>query len=131
MIYEYFQSAQRNKLEEEKGEFFGKAFEHFILMEIMAYNSYHELDFEINFWRTKSGLEVDFILGGGEVAIEVKGTTHVENKDLYPLKVFIKENSTARACVVCNEKLERIHEQIRVIPYRRFLKDLWEGKIIR
>ncbi len=26
-----------------------------------------------NFWRTKTGLEVDFVLGEGEVAIETKG----------------------------------------------------------
>jgi predicted AAA+ superfamily ATPase len=54
---------------DEKGELFGKAFEHFIFMEIAAHNSYNELDYLINFWRTKPGLEVDFILGGGEVAI--------------------------------------------------------------
>ena len=53
--------------------FFDNAFEHFISMEIGAYNSYYELDYEINFWRTKSGLEVDFVFGGGEVAIEMKG----------------------------------------------------------
>jgi uncharacterized protein len=42
----------KRQLDEERGELFGKAFEHFILMEIMAYNAYHEVDFEINFWRT-------------------------------------------------------------------------------
>jgi len=52
----------KRRLEEEKGMDFGKAFEHFILMEITAYKSYTDNDFEINFWRTKTGLEVDFIL---------------------------------------------------------------------
>ena len=118
-------------LEEERGELFGKAFEHFILMEIIAYNSYHEVDFEINFWRTKSGLEVDFILGGGEVAIEIKGSNRIEKRDLNPLKVFIQENSTDKAFVVCNEKTERVHDQIRIIPYMKFLSDLWEAKIIK
>jgi len=124
-------AVSRRKLEEEKGELFGKAFEHFILMEMIAYNSYHELDFEINFWRTKSGLEVDFILGGGEVAVEVKGASAVGNKDLYPLKTFINDNPSARAYLVCNEKSERIHDKIRIMPYRNFLADLWEGKIIK
>ena len=118
-------------LEEERGELFGKAFEHFILMEIIAYNSYHEVDFEINFWRTKSGLEVDFILGGGEVAIEIKGSNRIEKRDLNPMKVFIQENSTNKAFVVCNEKTERVHDQIRIIPYMKFLSDLWEAKIIK
>jgi hypothetical protein len=45
---------------EERGEIFGKAFEHFILNEIVAYRSYLNMDFEIGYWRTKSGLDVDF-----------------------------------------------------------------------
>jgi len=121
----------KRHLDEEKGELFGKAFEHFIFMEIAAYNSYKEVDFEINFWRTKSGLEVDFILGNGEVAIEIKGTNRVENRNLLPIKAFIEEYSPRKAFIICNEREERVHEQIRIIPYRKFLSDLWEGKIIR
>src|SRR3990170_823985 len=64
---------RKRYLMEEKGSEFGKAFEHFLLMEIVAYRSYSSYNFRINFWRTKSGLEVDFILAQGEVAIEVKG----------------------------------------------------------
>ncbi len=120
----------KRHIEEEKGELFGKAFEHFILMEIAAHNSYNELDYGINFWRTKSGLEVDFVLGGGEVAIEVKGTTHVKKRDLRSLTAFIEEYSPRKALVVCNEREERVHGRIRIIPYRNFLRDLWGDKII-
>jgi predicted AAA+ superfamily ATPase len=119
------------QLQEQKGEQFGKAFEHFILMEIIAYNSYHDLDFKINFWRTKTGLEVDFILGDGVVAIEVKSSERVDPRDLYPLTVFREEFGVTSAIVVCNEKTARIHHNIRILPYRQFLEELWEGKIIR
>ena len=121
----------KRHLLEEKGEFFGKAFEHFILMEIIAYNSYKELDFEINFWRTKSGLEVDFILGGGEVAIEVKGSQNISKKDLYPMKAFVNEYSPRIALVVSNEREERMHEKIHIVPYKKFLDNLWLGNIIK
>ncbi len=121
----------KRRLEAEKGELFGKAFEHFILMEISAFNSYKELDYDINFWRTKSGLEVDFVLGRGEVAIEVKGSSRIDKRDLRPLRAFIEEYSLKKALVVCNEREERIHGQIRIMPYKKFLKDLWEGNIIR
>ncbi len=53
-----------------RGELFGKALEHFIFMELVAHRSLSGLDYEISFWRTKTGLEVDFVLGGGEIAIE-------------------------------------------------------------
>jgi len=120
----------KRHLEEEKGEAFGKAFEHFIFMEIAAHSSYNELNYEINFWRTKSGLEVDFILGGGEVAIEVKGTSHVNARELRPLTAFSEANSPRKALLVCNEREERIHGQIQIVPWRNFLNDLWEGRII-
>lgn len=120
----------KRHLREEKGAEFGKAFEHFIFMELVAYNSYNELDFEINFWRTKSGLEVDFVLGGGEVAIEVKGSRRLDERDLRPLIAFSEEYSPKKAVVVCNEREERRLGAIRIMPWQRFLDRLWEGEII-
>ena len=87
-----------------KGEQFGRALEHFILMELLAYRAYRKLDYEVSFWRTKSGLEVDFILGQGAVAIEVKGTSRIDGADLRPLKAFVQLHPPARAYVVCNER---------------------------
>ena len=118
-------------LTEMKGELFGKAFEHFIFMELVAHSSLSELDYTIDFWRTKSGLEVDFVLAGGEVAIEVKGAARVDNRDLRPLMAFIEEYSPREAVVVCNEKSERIHAGIRIMPWRIFLEKVWHNEIIR
>ena len=125
-------SITKQPIYEEKGEMFGKAFEHFLLMEMLAHRSYKELNYDIHFWKTKSGLEVDFVLGRGEVAIEIKGTSCVDHKELRPLKAFIEEYAPRKALVVCNEKEERlVNEQIRIMPWKTFLKDLWDGKIIR
>ena len=118
----------KRALSEEKGEIFGKAFEHFILSELLAYRSYKEKDFEIEFWRTKSGFEVDFILGNGEIAIEVKGKSQIVLKDLRPIRSFRDEFGPKEAFVVCNEPAERIVDNIRIVPYRIFLKKLWVEK---
>jgi predicted AAA+ superfamily ATPase len=120
----------RRRIPQERGEQFGKAIEHFILMELLAHRVYSELNYDVNFWRTKSGLEVDFILGNGEVAIEVKGTSRADNADLRPLKTFIREYRPARAFVVCNESAARLHEDIRILPWHGFLKMLWNGEVI-
>ena len=120
----------KRHVRQKRGIDFGKAFEHFILMELTAHSSYNEIDYEINFWRTKSGLEVDFILGGGETAVEVKGASSINNRDLRPLNGFIETYAPRRAIVVCNEKEERIVGKIRIMPWRNFLRDLWNGKII-
>ena len=116
---------------EEKGELFGAAFEHFIYLEMLAHRSYHEIDYDIHFWRTKSGLEVDFILGNGEVAVEIKGTSRVDRRALRPIKVFTEKYTPAKSIVVCNEREERIHSGIQILPWRLFLQRLWNDEIIR
>jgi predicted AAA+ superfamily ATPase len=115
---------------EERGEEFGKAFEHFLLMEIIAYRAYSNKDFEINFWRTKTGLEIDFILAGGEIAIEVKGTSRIDKKDFNALEAFAEEYSPKRNIIVCNEKVRRLHGKIEIIPWSDFLQKLWAGNIL-
>lgn len=120
----------KRHIREERGELFGQAFEHFVLMEIRAHSSYSELNYDINFWRTKSGLEVDFILGRGEVAVEVKGTSRVDNRDFNALIAFTEQYSPRKSFIVCNEKTKRVHKGITVIPWREFLQDLWSGEII-
>ena len=117
-------------IQEERGEEFGRAFEHFILMEILAYRSYKNREFEIQFWRTKSGLEVDFVLGQGEAAIEIKGTPRVDKNDVRGLAAFAEEFSPRKSILVCNESQERLHGKIHLLPWRKFLALLWEGKII-
>ncbi len=113
---------------EQKGEQFGRAFEHFILMEFIAHRSYSDLEYEINFWRTKTGLEVDFILGRGEIAIEVKGAARIGSAELRPLKAFVQDYQPRSAYLVCNERKQRIHDGIHIIPWKEFLSRLWDWR---
>ncbi|PIP16653.1 MAG: AAA family ATPase [bacterium (Candidatus Ratteibacteria) CG23_combo_of_CG06-09_8_20_14_all_48_7] len=120
----------KRHLAEQKGAEFGKAFEHFMLMEIVAYRSYAQKDFTINFWRTKTGLEVDFVLNGGEIAIEIKGARLVDKRDLNGLEAFIQTYAPKRNILICNEKEKRIHGKIDILPWEIFLHQLWSGKIL-
>jgi predicted AAA+ superfamily ATPase len=117
-------------LVEERGEPFGRAFEHFILMQILAHRSYAELDYDVSFWRTKSGLEVDFVLGRGEAAVEVRGSRRVDASELRPIRAFVEEHRPGKAIVVCNEPRPRLHEGVQVLPWRDFLERLWAGRIL-
>ena len=63
----------KRRIAEPRGEQFGRALEHFILLELAAHASYSELQYDIHFWRTRSSLEVDFSLGEREVAVKVEG----------------------------------------------------------
>ena len=94
----------RRRLEATTGPDFGRALEHFVLMELLAYRSYRERDFPIRFWRTKTGLECDFVLGPeGEVAVEVKAKSGVQPRDLTGLRAYAEEHRPRHALLVCNE----------------------------
>lgn len=120
----------RRHVAQERGEQFSRALEHFVFMEILAHRSYRDLGYGVHFWRTKSGLEVDFVLGEGEVVVEVKGTSRLDPSDFRSLRAFMEDNRPRRAVVVCNEPAPRVSEGIDVLPWREFLGRLWGGRIV-
>lgn len=111
-------------------EAFGSAFEHFIYQELYAHSNYSARDYAISYWRTTSQLEVDFILGDHEVAVEVKGTNNIQTRHLKGLKSFSEEYTVKKLIVVSNDPRARIIGDVTVLPWEQFLQQLWEGKII-
>jgi len=97
--------AKRGEIKEKSSEF-GKAFEHFIILEIRAYLHYFELPYEMTYWRSTSQFEVDLILGQ-EWAIEIKSTNQVQEKHLKGLRMFKEEQLVKRYAVVSLDKINR------------------------
>jgi len=119
----------RRKIEP-KTELFGKAFEHLIYQEVYAHSRYSDKEYDICYWRTASNIEVDFILGDHEVAIEVKSTDHVKSEHLKGLKAFAEEYVVEKKIVVSNDPLPRLMGNILVLPWQVFLEKLWANEII-
>lgn len=114
-----------------KSEAFGKAFEHFIYQELIAHSHYSGLKYLISYWHTTSDIEVDFILGDHEVAIEVKGVDHVDGHHTKGLHAFQEEYTTKKAIIVSLDPRPRqLNNNIVVMPWEYFLKKLWSGEII-
>lgn len=113
-------------------ELFGKAFESWFHHELRAYQAYQNPDLEISYWKTSSGIEVDFILGKMEVAIEVKGTDRVRSDHFKGLRAVTEDyRKIRRKILVCCEDRPRMTEDgIEVLPCRNFLQELWAGKIV-
>lgn len=116
------------------GNIAGKSFEHFILMELIAYRSLNRKRFSITYWRTKTGLEVDFILGNANVALEIKISEQVHKEDLDGLIAFCEEHPKTKALVISRDLRPRkiIIDKINIdiIPWENFLQILWKDEII-
>ena len=105
---------------------YGIAFEHFIAMELRSYLSYRRrLHSELAYWRTQSGVEVDFLIGS-TVAIEVKASSRVSDRDLKGLRALAAEGTGAAAFLVSFDELDRrTDDGIRLLHWRTFLDELW------
>jgi predicted AAA+ superfamily ATPase len=115
---------------EQGTELFGKAFEHFIYQEIYAHSRYSENEYPIYYWRTASQLEIDFVLGDHEVAIEVKATEQASDRHLRGLKAFAEEYTVKKVILISNDPMPRLVNNILILPWKIFLHRLWAGEII-
>jgi predicted AAA+ superfamily ATPase len=105
---------------------FGRAFEHWIALELRAALEYLRIDLPLQYWRTKTGFEVDFILGD-HTAIEVKASTSVTVKHLKGLKALKEEGKFKNYLLISRDVQERQIEGIRIIPWEKALAELWAG----
>ncbi len=111
---------------------FGAAFEHFMFMELRAHAGYAPKGsgLPVAYWRTASGIEVDFILGNAEVAIEVKSTDRPTSDQLKGLRAWREEHSKSRCILVCRSpRPRRTEDGIEILPWRDFLHQLWQHEI--
>lgn len=108
---------------------FGEAFEHYIFHELKTYADYKKAG-EVAYWRSTSGFEVDFIVGG-ITAVEVKASKTVSERELRGLRALREEKALKNYVLVCLENNPRTVDGIRVLPWKLFLEELWSGILVK
>ena len=111
---------------------YGKAFENWVFHELGAFVSYRDIDAELSYWRLPSGIEVDFVLGDMDVAIEAKSSARVTRNHLKGLRTIIDEHpEIRRRIVVCLEpRARRTEDGIDILPAKTFAQRLWTGNLV-
>jgi predicted AAA+ superfamily ATPase len=112
-------------------ELFGRAFEHFIALEVIAHSKYSNLNYPIEYWRTASQFEVDLILGRGELAIEIKSSAFAKDRHLKGLRAFKEEHKSRYILVSQDPHPRKTNDGILILPWRDFLTQLWQNEIVR
>lgn len=108
---------------------FGKSFEHYILMELKAYQAYKNPELDINFWRTAGGYEVDFLLADKALALEVKASPRVHEGNTKGLLALADDGPVKRSMIVCLENETRtLANGIEIVPWEIFVQRLWAGE---
>jgi predicted AAA+ superfamily ATPase len=110
-----------------KSENYGKVLEHFVFTELRAYLSYMNDERELSFFRTSNGQEVDFVIGD-ELALEVKASDSITERDLRSLQVLSEEIPLRHKIVASTERVPRRIRDIEILPVLTFLERLWAGE---
>jgi predicted AAA+ superfamily ATPase len=113
-------------------ELFGKAFENWVFHELTAFVSYREFDGDLSYWRLASGIEVDFVLGDMQVAIEAKASSRITQDHLKGLRSLVEDHPrTGRRVVVCREpRARKTDDGIEILPAATFIRLLWDGDLV-
>lgn len=104
----------------------GVSLETLVLHELKAMNEYHDLGYQIYFWRTHTGAEVDFVLYGERnfLAVEVKKRAVVTDKDLAGLRLFLKDYPQARGLLLYGGSKRLYYDKITVLPLQDFFANV-------
>lgn len=101
----------------------GLALETLVVQHLRAWLSYSKQQGDLYFWRTKSGMEIDFIVYGeiGFYAIEVKNSNKIKPEDLRALNEFAKDYEGCHCILLYrgNEKLKK--GNVLCMPVEEFL----------
>lgn len=113
------------------GELFGKALESLVHHELCAYREYRDRQWDLSYWRLASGIEVDFVVGNADVAIEVKSTSRVGTHHLTGLQAIREDHARVRRRILVSLETRRrvTKDGIEILPVVQFLNDLWRGDI--
>ena len=125
-----FCSLRPRGLIDSSSEIQGAALEGLVAQHLRAWIDYANNYCKLYFWRTKNGVEVDFVIYGEEefFAIEVKHATQVFSKDLRGLKSFCEDYPEATPLLLYRGSERLMIDNILCVPCGDFLKKLHPKK---
>jgi predicted AAA+ superfamily ATPase len=104
----------------------GHALEGLVAQHLKAWQACARVSRELCYWRTRSGVEVDFVVYGpdGLWAVEVKNSGKVSPEDVSGLKAFQQEYPSSRAILLYRGKDALKKNGILCLPCDAFLRRL-------
>lgn len=121
-----FRSLRRTGPLDVTQEIDGGLMEGLVLQQLKAWSDYSEKKYQIFYWRTKAGLEVDFIVYGekGFWAIEVKNSNQVFSQDVKSLLHFCQDYPECKPLLLYRGKETLYENKILCMPCDQFLRQL-------
>lgn len=108
---------------------YGRAFEHFWILEIMRHNAYAQADFSFSYFGTHD-IEIDLVIerpGRPLLFVEIKSAERVKDAELRPLRALADEIKECEAICISREPRKRKVGKILVCPWQEALTEIGFG----
>jgi predicted AAA+ superfamily ATPase len=106
---------------------YGRAFEHFIVIEALRLSAYRQNDYRFSYLRTKDDAEIDLIVerpGGTTALLEIKSAAHVDERDTRLLERFALDIPGAEAYCLSRDPVARRIGSVLALPWQEGLMEL-------
>lgn len=125
-----FRSTRPKGMLERVEEVDGLALEGLVAQHLRAWIAYRRKDNALYYWRTRSGVEVDFVVYGedGLWALEVKNVSKIDSVNLRALKSFKEDYPESNLIFLYNGKERLKKESVLCVPCEDFLLQLHPNK---
>jgi uncharacterized protein len=104
----------------------GAGLETLFLQSLRAINDYYEYDYQLYYWRTVAGVEVDFVIHGprGFFAFEIKASRNVSRSDAKWLRAFAQDYPEAKLFLIYYGERKYHFDGVAVMPMTTILFEL-------
>ncbi|MGB6992008.1 MAG: AAA family ATPase [Thermoanaerobaculia bacterium] len=108
----------------------GAALEGLVGQHLRAWIDYTSGELDLYYWRTRSGVEVDFVVygPGGFWALEVKHASTVRGRDLRSLKAFREDYPECQVLLLYRGEDRLLIDNVLCMPVEEFLSHLLPAK---
>ena len=100
---------------------YGRAFEHFVVVEALRRSAYRQNDYVFSYLRTKDGAEVDLVVerpGKQPALLEIKSSDHVDERDTRGLERFLRDMPGAEGYCLSRDPVPKRIGNVSALPWR-------------
>lgn len=108
---------------------YGRAFEHFIILEAVRRNEYRRKRAKLSYLRTKDGLEVDLVVekpGEDPIFVEIKASDSIGTVELRSFERLVEADTRVRGVVLSRDQRQCSRGAIKCMHWQEGLKDIFD-----
>jgi len=109
---------------------FGKAFEHYVILQCKTLASYFEPDWSFSYLQTLSGVEVDLVIerpGKPLLCMEIKSTDDLNQESVSSFIHLTKDIPDAEAVIFSRDRYLKKYDHVTCYPWQQGLEYLFAG----